>query len=73
MTSRVDEPSNLAVSPMLVQPATRTSLIEGNELRLACTVVMGNPPPHVHWRRNGEPIAHSPDTRVGANFDCAAS
>ncbi|GMT05475.1 hypothetical protein PENTCL1PPCAC_27649, partial [Pristionchus entomophagus] len=44
------------VSPVLGQVPPEEQLIEGEDLRLSCIVVLGTPKPDIQWYKDGQPI-----------------
>ncbi|CAD5233395.1 unnamed protein product [Bursaphelenchus xylophilus] len=47
------------VSPILAQAPKDAHLIEGQDLRLGCIVLMGTPKPQVQWLKDGRPLEES--------------
>ncbi|CAD5230519.1 unnamed protein product [Bursaphelenchus okinawaensis] len=47
------------VSPILAQAPKDAHLIEGQDLRLSCIVLMGTPKPKVRWLKDGRPVEES--------------
>ncbi|KAK6061601.1 immunoglobulin I-set domain protein [Cooperia oncophora] len=52
-------------SPVLGHAPPEQQLIEGEDLRLSCVVVLGSPRPEIKWFRDGSPIKPSPSLSVG--------
>ncbi|KAK6018221.1 immunoglobulin I-set domain protein, partial [Ostertagia ostertagi] len=49
----------LTVSPVLGHVPPEEQLIEGEDLRLSCVIVLGTPRPQIKWFRDGAPIKPS--------------
>lgn len=54
------------ISPVLGHVPPEEQLIEGEDLRLSCIVVLGTPKPTIQWFKDGEPLQQSPTVTVSS-------
>ena len=52
------------VSPVLGHVPPEEQLIEGDDLRLSCIVVLGTPKPTIQWYKDGVPVQESHNLAV---------